>query len=270
MQNNLKINIANLDYLFNLINEAYTNQPNQQVEVGNNVCKYAKTLTQGKDNSLKLSCCNFPDNKLNRINLYKYCHLRNENGSFVNDIQCCFVAIMAWGGANRKHVASLLEHHNNNWVTLLDDFRVNTITRRDAYQQLFNLRSVGDLPGVGPAFYTKLIYFLRPWTSDHNDIGYIMDQWTSKSINILFQPPIVKLSKPYKGKGGNVLDSNDENIYDVFCNLVDQLTRIINNQLRTALTGHDIETALFSVGGRPPGNWRRYVLQNWAYPRDCK
>lgn len=104
--------------------------------------------------------------------------------------------------------------------------------------------------GWGPAFFTKLIFFVRP-----ADDGYIMDQWTGKSVNLLTGKPLVHLS--YKG---HVTDNTSADDYEEFCKVVEDLANICGS------SGGEAEDRLFSHGGRKPGEWRAYVRRHWARP----
>ena len=54
------------------------------------------------------------------------------------------------------------------------------LCRVGAYKQFHRLVNEKKLTHMGPAYFTKLIYFLG---SKQN--GYIMDQWTARSMNLL-------------------------------------------------------------------------------------
>jgi hypothetical protein len=154
------------------------------------------------------------------------------------------IAILSWGAMNRKHGSTLFRHED--WLQLVTDIRNDRVDRKDAYQSFKALRSQKRLTGMGPAYYTKLICFLN------RDLkGYIMDQWSAKSINLLLNRPLVALTS-----SGMVSDSNSADTYEEFCQCIESLSKIIQkNPLET-------EEALFSFGGRRKGMWRKYVIDN--------
>lgn len=157
------------------------------------------------------------------------------------------IAILSWGGMNREHGKSLFEHKE--WITVIANMRKGSIkSRKEAYEFFLNLRKKGKLTGMGPAYFTKLICFVNP-----NLKGYIMDQWTSKSINILFENKVINLSK-----SGHVTDKNTADIYEDFCVKIEYLAELLK------LSPIDLEENLFSNGGINKGNWRRYVVDNWS------
>ena len=164
------------------------------------------------------------------------------------------MAILAWGGKNRDH-AKLLFDKKHHWLPIVQNIRKGKITtRQEAYAELKRLQSKGQLPGTGPAFYTKWICFLNPYLN-----GYIMDQWTAKSVNILSGEIQIKLSA-----NGAVLNSNRPEQYEWYCRIIEALADRIK---RSPL---DTEEALFSYGGYQKGIWRTYVLQVWNKERAKK
>lgn len=156
------------------------------------------------------------------------------------------IAILSWGGMNREHGKSLFQ--NNEWIELIEDLRNNQIkTREEAYALFTALRKNKKLKGMGPAYFTKLICFVNP-----NLKGFIMDQWTSKSINLLFENKIVFLNSI-----GHVSDKNTSQIYENFCLKIEYLADLLN------LKPIDLEENLFSNGGINKGKWRQFVVDNW-------
>jgi len=160
----------------------------------------------------------------------------------------CFVTIMAWGGT-----ALRLPHRQkawaarDRWIDTVEFLRNELLTREDAYTTLRSLKMNGHLPGLGPAFFTKLIFFMLP-----DPHGYIMDQWLGKSINLLAGKPVVKMD------GECVSLRNTSANYEQFCAEVDCLATKL--QLSPGAT----EQALFSRGGRHPEPWRLYVRKHYG------
>ena len=156
------------------------------------------------------------------------------------------IAILSWGGMNREHGKSLFQ--NREWLELIEKIRSNQITTREEAFALFTaLRKSNKLKGMGPAYFTKLICFVNPSLK-----GYIMDQWTSKSINLLFENKIVALNN-----SGHVADKNSSAIYEEFCFKIEFLADLLN------LKPIDLEENLFSNGGINKGKWRQFVVDNW-------
>ncbi|MBT9293096.1 8-oxoguanine DNA glycosylase OGG fold protein [Prosthecodimorpha staleyi] len=154
-----------------------------------------------------------------------------------------FLAISAWGGMKVRHAQSALSHEEalREALGALRDPALRD--RREAYTIFRTARAAGRLPGIGPAYYTKLIFFVRP---DLN--GYIMDQWTARSVNLLTQQNAINL-----GKEWNVLDDNTADGYERFCQHIEHIASELDVSPVAA------EMRLFSYGGRRPGRWRLYV-----------
>ena len=92
-----------------------------------------------------------------------------------------------------------------------------------------------------------------------------MDQWTSKSVNLLFRQderdPVVQI------RANHVTDRNGADVFENYCQCVEFLAS--QNDLQDAfggdgkLTPEEVEMRMFSYGGRNPGAWRDYVRRNY-------
>jgi hypothetical protein len=161
-----------------------------------------------------------------------------------------YVCAMAWGGQGtykRKHAKDSwsargrLEEH-------LNRLRDGKLARIDAYDMFCGS---GRIPGLGPSFFTKLLYF---FSSEPN--FYIMDQWTAKSVILLTGERIVKMSGDLPSTENTGFD------YERFCRQVD----VIADEL--SCPGQVAEERMFSAGGvgrRKPREWRAYVKQHWKW-----
>jgi len=161
-----------------------------------------------------------------------------------------YVCVMAWG-LQLKYNAKSVWKSRIAIAKKLTSLRSDKLDRATAYNLFCGENAVN---GLGPAYFTKLLYFFRP-TPDF----YIMDQWTGKSVNLLIKKPIVKMSS---GKNKIVANTNTGEDYQKFCEVVDSLAWQLGN------TGEQIEERLFSRAGRPPAQWREYV--NKHFPRNHK
>jgi len=171
------------------------------------------------------------------------------NNEFVNELtnEELAIIILSWGGMNRKHGKALFDHKE--WLNIIENMRSGIIeSRKEAYELFQGLRKEGKLTGMGPAYFTKLICFVNPKLN-----GYIMDQWTSKSINLLFENKLILLNS-----NGHVTDKNTAEIYEDFCCKIEQLGELLK------LSPITLEENLFSNGGLKKGDWRQYVVNNWS------
>tara|TARA_B110000259_G_scaffold91116_1_gene105776 strand:- start:163 stop:876 length:714 start_codon:yes stop_codon:yes gene_type:complete len=196
--------------------------------------------------NIELDKQKFSSDTLNREKLYTM----SSNSSLSNlDFS---VNVLSWGGMRRTHGVSCLDNFSD-WEPLIEKLRSGSINRSEAYLNFSFIRKSGKLKGMGPAFFTKLIFFGHP---DHN--GFIMDQWTARSINLLLDTQLVKMISQKNGSS-SVSDFNNEMVYEKFCISIEDLTLKINNINDPKI----IEEIIFSNGGRgeKKGDWRRYLLQ---------
>jgi hypothetical protein len=161
------------------------------------------------------------------------------------------LAVMAWGGQRRDHGRVVWESIDL-LRPILSGLRTSALDRRAGYEALFELttRTEGRVQSLGPAYYTKLLFFLPPRSA-----GQIMDQWTAKSMQLLAnrgdQPPTIKLSH-----AGYVSRDNDAEVYSQFCKFIAQLAA------RYKISEGNAEELIFS-GSRQA--WRNHVRTHWAY-----
>lgn len=156
----------------------------------------------------------------------------------------CFCAIMAWG--MRKDLSG--------WKHF-DSAISDVISLRNKILKIKGAKSRGDafsllngserIPGLGIAFFTKIIFFFR-------GDGYILDQWTAKSAKLIAPDLPMKVYK--LGPATSVTSEQ----YDHFCGFVESLA----NEMGNSWQAGDAETGMF--GGRKDQNrWRRYVIHNF-------
>lgn len=179
--------------------------------------------------------------RFDRLNLLELCANGNNSNLTVT------VAILAWGGMRFDHARNLF--HNWEYVNpIVHSLRTGQInTRQEAFTVLQNTRNNGQTPGLGISYFTKIICFLNPALN-----GFILDQWTGKSINFLWDQPLIQISN-----FGWITDQNTPAIYEEFCNRIEILA---DNLVCEPLLA---EERIFSVGGRNPGRWRNYIKTNY-------
>lgn len=174
------------------------------------------------------------------------------------------VELMTWGlmkyGSARSAFA-----HDVKWIEVCRELLQEKWNPIDAYDRFHTLKKKDrrGLPGIGPAYYTKLIFFLGDGT------GLIMDQWTARSACLLWeQDGFLKL------EGANVSQRNTKDDYERFLGFVEQLRLAINDREKDDLELADVEWLLFSFSPHKRlGNlddkemalisgWRDYVIKN--------
>ena len=160
-------------------------------------------------------------------------------------------AVLAWGKMHRRH-AKTFYNCNGEAIEICDRIRKIGINRLESFD-LFN-KSLDTVHGITAAFFTKLMFFI---SKTHD--GYIMDQWTGKSVNLIFDKEIVILER-----SGHVSKKNCVDNYAEFCRSIDWLAQQypIESPMQP-VDGEWIEMALFSRGGRKAAKWRKYVRENY-------
>jgi hypothetical protein len=180
-------------------------------------------------------------------------HTRHQLRELVQDARLTgheiYLAVMAWGGQHMRHAKT-------SWAgihrlePILRELRLGKICRLEGYRQFREVTWDDDDPvkGLGPAFYTKLLFFV-PAASP----GYIMDQWTAKSMQLLVEDggrgPSIRMSQGY------VAASNGESTYELFCQFIEKLAE------RYGISADNAEELVFSGSGE---RWRSHVVSNWS------
>ena len=201
-----------------------------------------------------------PEGKLKRDYIFTLAETENVN------IATVCAAIMAWGNMHYNHRNLLFNPKNEDWLSIASDIRCGGLNRAKAYDSFAKLRELREMKGAGPAYFTKLIYFLMPRSSTATKFGYIMDQWAGCSINLLTGSEIVLMDAQKTWKLNNrgfsetylftASDKNSGANYEKFCKKVESLA----NYFR--IDDRDVDRALFSSGGIHPKIWREYVTEN--------
>ncbi len=165
----------------------------------------------------------------------------------------CVIGILAWGGVRRSNALLALQQPMT-WVNICEGIRSGAIDRQAAYDLFREAKRTSALQGIGPAFFTKFIFFFmgrRPAS------GYIMDQWTARSVNLIFGRPVVITrgigSQSARMPSQIVCDSNTSANYEAFCECVEWLAD------EAGVSPEEAELSLFSEG-RGKGAWRSYVV----------
>lgn len=176
-------------------------------------------------------------------------------------------AVLAWGGMYMTYRQELFDQKGAEWLTVAENWREAKCSRQEAFDELRSIRARGALKGLGPAFYTKLIYFLTRRDCETIKQGYIMDQWAACSINLLVGKPIVHLNcsmTAAKGTkpttyGFTVSDLNSGLQYEEFCVAMDALVALDPNY-----SSDMIDRALLGNGKNKKeiSTWRAHVTRH--------
>jgi len=180
--------------------------------------------------------------------------------------EVCFLSTMAWGGM-RVNNGRLIWSAKDVWLPICERLRAGELqNREEAYETFRSLRLSNELPGMGPAYFTKILFFARPTQN-----AYILDQWTARSIHVLTLnrtwPKVLVDSislKRMTAQGGSarhiratVSDHVTSSDYERYCRLVEKIA------LTAGMAPFEVEEHMFGEGGRHPTAWRSYVMENW-------
>ena len=83
------------------------------------------------------------------------------------------------------HWNNLMNSDDRRWLEVVQAIRRGHLDRAEAYERLKDVKEQGGLKGMGPVFFTKLIYFLTPCDNSERKTPYIVDQWSGCSVNLL-------------------------------------------------------------------------------------
>lgn len=181
------------------------------------------------------------------------------------------IAILAWGGMHGSNRNHLFKREIGRWLGVANCIRAGQLTRQRAFDAFAELNHNHSLVGMGPAYYTKLIYFLMP-REGVGPVGYIMDQWLGCSVNLLYQQEVVWMDKrliwAHEGRGrarrivrkagSSVSPLNTGEHYERFCCAVELLAA----RMGPGWTPDAAELSLMSSGGHQPEPWRKHVVRH--------
>lgn len=215
---------------------------------GSNVESWSNWVLQRLPSKIILNKGFLPSKTVSRNDLYAM-----SINSSIDDL-VLVLSILSWGGMHRRHAVSALTNWNQ-WRHIIEKLREGSCNRVSAYRLFSDSRHIGLLKGMGPAYFTKLIYFCSP---DHD--GYIMDQWTARSSNLLGLSPAIKMYVVKNARGSKFMGVSDKNtpeVYETYCRFVENL----GDKYFPTHNYSAVEEAMFSQG-RGKGLWRSYVIQN--------
>ena len=192
-----------------------------------------------------------PDESLTRSRAREICY------SEEHDILYGYLCAMAWGAQGRGPAGArpvkAAWNQRQAIKERIDQILEGRLSRADAYD---HFSGASQIDGLGPAYFTKLLYFFCPAEEPN---CYIMDQWTTKPVILLTGKNIIR----HTGHGPTSL--NEGSNYELFCRVIDDLSEILNDE-----TPEFTEERLFSVGSirrGPRGVWRQVVVDQWKNRR---
>jgi len=195
---------------------------------GNAIQKWAN----GVEEKIRL---NLPDRKLSKQEII---NLADTGTLSTKEL---FLHIMAWGEMYPINARRVFTNFKQTKL-LMEKLLRGRISPEDAFSEFEKLYETGQMKGMKPAFFTKLIRFCSK-----NPRACIMDQWSAKSINLLLGQKLIQLNNsgsPEIGLG--------KAPYSKFCDVMDDLSQTFQK------TPDEMDSILMSKG-----NWRKYLKSNY-------
>ena len=162
------------------------------------------------------------------------------------DIEDCVLAILAWGQiyATKNNFIPAWKSLNKPEIkSFLEDIRIGrSCNRKEIYQKFTDYRLSRELKGINTPYFTKLIYFLMRGEAK----GYILDQFTAISANLLLNQDIINLTTEIKivkdkKRVSRKVDckKNDAEVYEKYCEFIEDLAIYLDDHFREKLEERD-------------------------------
>jgi hypothetical protein len=162
------------------------------------------------------------------------------------DNKSALIAIMAWGNRNIKNAKFMFDNgQNESYILHLVNLIRNGAfdTRKGAFEYFLSEKKNKKYKGLGISYFTKILWFLKPELK-----GYILDQFTAKSMNLISDNKVKLVSQHY------LSPYITAECYEQYCSDIDNIAEIINE------SSEIVEEKLF--GGDYP-DWRKFVNDNY-------
>jgi len=177
--------------------------------------------------------------------------------------EICVICTLAWGEMSVRNARKLVPTMAN-WLPLCDEIRQGKHNRKSAFTAFSKLKAAKKMPGMGPAYFTKIIFFADP-----KGDGYILDQWTARSAHMLTGQskwPAITLNHETREDAKTrpealrlrVVDRVTADHYEDYCSMVEHIGATLT------IHPHVVEERLFSAGGHNPHPWRDHIMTAWA------
>ena len=202
-----------------------------------------------------------PEKRLNRSQLLELIQpYRGKNEVDEIKIRKLIISVFAWGGMRPTPTWGQLAINTiKSYEKICLGLLRGELDSTSAYDEFYKQKKLGQMRGVGPAYYTKLIFFLG------NQAGAIMDRWTARSTNLLLNAPVVKLNSTKY-----VDNENPKQVYAEYLEFISELktTLSIESVSKTEelifSCSHIQATVINRLGKHHQAcsAWRKYVVEN--------
>lgn len=185
-------------------------------------------------------------------------------------IELACISIFAWGGMRMDHARRIFGEPSEKWLQVCEEIRDGALSRKEAYELFQELRGKVNgksrLPGVGPAYWTKLIHFLMQRKGNTHPAGYILDQWAGASVNLIGGKDVVKMDRQngriWEKKSGSVATVQSATVseyttaeqYEAFCKGMETLAQKLDCSTQA------IDCGFMSLGN---SGWRSYLKSQY-------
>lgn len=171
------------------------------------------------------------------------------------DPRLLYAVIMAWGGQRMDHFRRSIAAER--LPRIIEDLRESNRSRLEDFERV--QEQAEGIPGLGLAFYTKLLWFLRPALD-----ALILDQWTAKGVLFLGMGNTVRL-RPYNATNGYAApdSATTGQEYEAFCQRMEDLPAQLWGDAVVCDPSAG-ETAVFDA---PRGRWRSFVSAHFKNRR---
>ena len=197
----------------------------------------------------------------------------------------CFLGIfyvLIWGGHRLNQILDVLNHFEDD-KQFLNDITSMLCKASHSPEEVYS--TLKSIKGLGPAYFTKILYFYtHAFNKNRNHKAYIMDQFTSKSMNLLRKESIksginlsqddLEISKNTNKKTGKISYTLDNNtpysMYENYNQDIERLVQFFQEKGNRNVDADIIEVMLFGDSNKksntPLRKWRLYT--NQAYPKE--
>ncbi len=203
---------------------------------------------------------NLPKDPLNRKGLLELINPHRSEGELDSEIiRKLIICIFAWGGMRPAPDSGKLAIETINTYENICLKLMKGMPPVSAYEEFYEKKEARLMRGNGPAYYTKLIFFLGDQT------GLIMDQWTARSTHLLLNEKIIKLDD-----NKYVSSDNSMRVYQRYLEVISELKNTLGIN-----TLAETEELIFSCSHlslklkkelckyhKACSAWRKYVVEN--------
>ena len=177
------------------------------------------------------------------------------------------VDVLAWGGMGTKYGRTALPAWES-WKHACVGLFNGSLNASEAYECFYELQRDRRMPGIGPAYYTKLIFFLGKGD------GLIMDQWTGRSVNLLFGN-FIRIDREHAAPDRATVNSqNKAAVYLKYIDHVQKVASHLSASLNKDISTDKAEEFLFSISPKKKPRtlnrdqhavvsaWRKHVIES--------